>query len=490
MAHKTTFTLLLFGILALIFGFVPRVRFWNADRLLSTAVGRPSTDMGTALTVAPSEVAVQRRIDAVEARLRKVRQITLDRSLNLRLPELSLGPKTCEPRPGDETQLHIPCVDWGFTGCERYALDAFIEALHETDESEAESFTRVLHYGDSAIAGDDITRTLRRLFQKRFGAAGPGFIYIDRPWTWYGRDGVRMLVKNSWTPQNLIFGHIKDGMYGLGGINFDTWAKGVRTRIELRDPPKEGPLHVELFYLEQPSGGDLKVRVNDKHEEVIKTASKERRSGFYQLTVDEPPEKIEIETASWKQTRAYGVVIETGRGGVIWDAIGIVGARAVHLNNYDEAHLKRQLERRNPNLVVLQFGLNEAQMPSMPGKAFRRRLAGVIKKLRQAVPDASCLVVGPYDNATFEGGRLKTKPIIPKLVAAQRQVALEAGCAFWDSFEAMGGKDSLSGWYRNKPRLISGDLTHLTRAGAEVFAKMLYTTLIEAYQHAERCGAR
>ena len=43
------------------------------------------------------------------------------------------------------------------------------------------SLIRILHYGDSQIEGDRITRNLRNRFQKRFGGSGPGLLPCFKP---------------------------------------------------------------------------------------------------------------------------------------------------------------------------------------------------------------------------------------------------------------------------------------------------------------------
>ena len=91
------------------------------------------------------------------------------------------------------------------------------------------------------------------------------------------------------------------------------------------------------------------------------------------------------------------------------------------------------------------------------------------------------LVVAPLDRVEDKGGRLSTKPVILDLVAIQRRVALGHGAAFWCTFDAMGGQDSMARWVKAKPQLGGGDLTHPTPLGAEVLGDMLSDAIIAAY---------
>jgi lysophospholipase L1-like esterase len=376
--------------------------------------------------------------------------------------------------------LDDPCIPYGSPTCPRRALDGFFKRLARSEAGEAGAITRVLHFGDSAIAGDDVTSTLRERFQTRFGDAGPGFVFIDKPWSWYGRAGVRMASREGWKPSSLIYDRITDGAYGLGGVAFQTVQKGVSSRVELTSPLSAGPAHVELFYLGQPLGGTLRVTVGEEAPREIDTVAPVPMSGFASFDSTGPIERVVVETTSGKPLRLFGVVVEHGDHGVVWDSLGIVGARAIHLGNYDATHLREQIARRDPGLVILHFGLNEAQGEGLPGKRFRVSFKAVLDMVRLSAPRASCMIIGPSVVARLQGGVAETRPIVPALSKAEREVARECGCAFFDTLGALGSKaPDLLG---HKPRLLSGDYTHLTRAGAEALGEAVAKALLSAYE--------
>lgn len=513
--NKTSRTLALFAFFAVLAGLVPGLDPWAEGAWLSSAIGGPGMGVGTSLTA----TAPQPEVDAwVQAKLARIQSAPTELTAVSASAEASRassadvvpGPadaadaaptddptgndydarrRACPPLTASETSLHVPCVAEDYDGtCTAYALDAFLDSLSATLGAE-DHVTRVLHYGDSAIAADDITRTLRLDFQAHYGDAGPGFVYVDRPWEWYARSGLGLRVRGEWSFNNLIFDKVADGRYGLGGVNFHAHEGGVRSTLTLRSPRDDGYSFVELYYVEQPGGGGLLLRVNDASWTIGEEDPRptETQAAFKAVVLDEPLRDVALETKSWRSTRVFGLVLETDRRGVVWDSIGLVGARALHLLNFDATHFKTQVQRRDPALVVLQYGLNEAQAEHAPGEHFRRKQRAVLAALREAAPNAACLVIGPYDNGVFEEGRLRSKPIIPKLVEVQRETALEAGCAFWDAWDAMGGEDSVADWYRNRPRLLSGDFTHLTRAGGEALGSLLSATLLESHERYMAC---
>jgi len=77
------------------------------------------------------------------------------------------------------------------------------------------------------------------------------------------------------------------------------------------------------------------------------------------------------------------------------------------------------------------------------------------------------------------GGRTLAR--VPRVVEAQREVAREQGCAFYNLFEAMGGWGTMRRWYDAEPRLGQPDFRHLTPRGAERIGELLHEALNNGY---------
>ena len=92
------------------------------------------------------------------------------------------------------------------------------------------------------------------------------------------------------------------------------------------------------------------------------------------------------------------------------------------------------------------------------------------------------MLVAPMDRgARGEGGQIITRPTIPRLVNYQRAIAAETGCAFFDTYSAMGGEGTVARWCEARPKLMGGDYTHPTAKGAEVVGTLIYNAIIQAY---------
>lgn len=361
-----------------------------------------------------------------------------------------------------------------------HALDAFYAELAKTAAQQPGAVTRILHYGDSVLTSDYISGTMRRKMQAEFGDAGHGFLLLANPWEWYFHNDVTHGASDGWTSSRITGPLTNDGMYGFGGVSFKGTV-GATAHFGTSAGSNTHGKNVsrfDVYYLETEGGGDVDARVGD-HTERFSTKGSTKASRVKSIEVPDGEAKLFLRVVSGNP-RMFGVVLERDRPGVVYDAIGINGARAELLNGIDGKHWAEQFELRRPSLVILQFGTNESEALGVPA-SYEKTLTAVVEKVRAAAPEASILVASPLDRAeTSENGALRTKPVIEKLVAAQRSVALATKVAFFDTFEAMGGNGTMAKWA--KKGLCGGDLTHPTPAGAEIVGDLFYKSLASGFE--------
>jgi len=360
-------------------------------------------------------------------------------------------------------------------------LHAFYAALARTARGADSAITRILYHGDSLVASDFVTSTLRRKFQTQFGDAGHGFVLMANAWSSYTHADVFRFSTRGWSVSRIVGPYLKDGFYGLGGVSFKG-PPGIRAQFgTARDGPYGRRVATfEVAYLKQPGGGDFRINVDGEYRALISTDAPEKASGFYHVEVEDGEHTLELVTQR-AEVRAFGVALERSGPGVILDAIGIQGARIRFLDKQDDAHWATQLAWRKPNLLVFQFGANESGdgfAYSMPD--YHLTMKEVILQAKRATPGASCLILSAMDRARNTEWGLITVPIIPHIVEQQRKTALDVGCAFWNTYEAMGGKGSMARWVRRG--LGQADLTHPTSIGADIVGNWIYQALIRDYQ--------
>ena len=360
------------------------------------------------------------------------------------------------------------------------SMHRFYGSLRRVQDKKFGAVTRVLHYGDSLITGDYVTQTVRRLMQTRFGDAGHGFVLAGKPAPWYRRANLTLDGSKGWKINRMTKPTIKDGAYGLGAVTFRTTRKGDWVSLK----PKGEELgksfsKVEVYYYGQPRGGKFEMGINGRMVEV-NTRTDEPASRKAEIQMPDAAHEFKLRSLGNGEVRLFGVALERDGPGVIYDSLGLDGARASLLKRMNAEHWHDQIRLRKPDVLLIHYGTNESQAERMNIKRYADDLSQTVGHLRMALPGVSCLIVAPMDRADKdENGRLRTRPVVRRIVRAQRRVAHEQGCAFWNTWRAMGGENSMAAWY--KKGLGGGDLTHPTRAGARRIGSMLFASLMDGY---------
>ncbi len=248
--------------------------------------------------------------------------------------------------------------------------------------------------------------------------------------------------------------------------SFSITSGGAHSKIEYKDAALT---KFEIYYLAQPSGGTVTASSGEQQLAEFSTAADAVAPGFEAFTSAEPVRTLEIGAEG--AVRLYGVTAERAVPGVVYDTIGLNGASTTVLSNvFNEKHWAAELRHRNPNMVVINYGTNEADFDSFVDHQYEGALREAIRRVRAALPNASILIMSPMDRGKRDGGNIVTMDTIPRIVATQKRVAAETGCGFFDTFTAMGGAGTMARWYTRQPRLVAADLIHPVPAGGKIIA--------------------
>lgn len=362
------------------------------------------------------------------------------------------------------------------------ALDPFYEALGRVETGAVGAKARMLYYGDSIVAADWVTSTLRRKLQRRFGDAGHGFVLLANAWAGYMHKHVDRFATEGWRVSRVVGPYSEDGLYGLGGVSFVADGAGVIAQVATAEAGEIGRAasRFVVTYAEGPNGGDLALRVDRGEPLIVSTRGPELIAKAVAVEAPDGPHRLEVRSSGHGRVRAFGVDLERDTPGVIVDALGIVGCRLRLLDKLDDAHWAGELARRSPALVAFAYGANESEDGfAYPMEDYERSARAVYRQARAAVPGSACLIVGPLDRADKEGDRYVTRKVILAMNDIQRRLATELGCAFFDTFRAMGGKGSMGRWMQRG--LGSPDMVHPTNPGAEIIGNWLYDAFLAGY---------
>jgi lysophospholipase L1-like esterase len=362
-----------------------------------------------------------------------------------------------------------------------HAMDAFYTHLAATLRKEEGAVTRVLHYGDSLITSDLISGTMRRRLQAKFGDAGHGFILVANPWDWYFHNDVAHAASDGWGMTRITGPWNTDGLYGLGGVSFRAKEGASATfGTAIKGDYGTRASRFDVYYLEQPGGGSFRVQAKGAAPETVTTAGPKKVARVHSTRVPDGAAQMTIR-AGGEGARLFGVAIERDVPGVVYDALGVNGARMKLLEEMSASGWAEQLVLREPALVILQYGTNET-VAGVLDPEYEKIFSKIVQEIKVGVPNASILVCAPLDRAEKAGQKMRTMPIVQKLVAAQKEIAKDEKVAFWNTFDAMGGAGAMETWVHASPQLATWDLTHPTPEGAEKLGEMLYAALLVGYE--------
>jgi lysophospholipase L1-like esterase len=351
------------------------------------------------------------------------------------------------------------------------ALVPIFEQLFRLSSETNKMPVHILHFGDSHTAADDWTGGLRDAFKETFGDGGSGFSLAGHPFLGYRRFDVHGGGTTAWQSQGMRSAS-GDGYFGLGGIAISTDRVGQSVYIDAECD------YLEVDYLQQPGGGNLAIFDYENRLEEFSTDG-ELGPGFVRYQVSPGQHRFTLETLSARPVRLFGWVADKNSG-VTYEALGINGAEASVMMRWDQNMLATYLQRRNPGMIVLAYGTNEASDPNWSPESYQAMFSSLLQRLRTAAPAASILVLGPTDRWYRYKGVLRPLPGIDDIIAAQQQACRENACAYWNTRERMGGKGSMREWVT--AGLGQADYVHFTSTGYRRLAAVLFADLLLQYQ--------
>jgi lysophospholipase L1-like esterase len=372
--------------------------------------------------------------------------------------------------------LEDTCLEGTPDACKRWAMDGFYQAVAADKHGTLGHPVRVSWYGDSVIATDMIPGHLRVRMQEALGDGGPGFVYAIPPHKFYNQEAVSRSSTGTWSVHAISTLHVADGLYGPAGSTAETFDGGTAT-IKLNSGKVT---NAELFYLAQPSGGTVTVTGDGSELVTASTAADVKRGTLAGGAIKDGAREIKVATHG--KVRLFGIDLFNAKGATV-DNLGIVSVNVKSFGFNNSEHWQATLGQHRADLIMIMIGANEAEWLT-PGdrdtKDYQAHYEQVLAPIRKGVPGAACLVVSPTDQAEVFEGAYRSRPVMPLLVDAQRKAAQAQGCAFYSTYDWMGGKGSAAKWF--KKGLVSSDFQHLSKKGANKMADAVFDALMAGYK--------
>jgi lysophospholipase L1-like esterase len=347
------------------------------------------------------------------------------------------------------------------------ALAGYFSALDKV----ADEPVHILQFGDSHTASDDWVNALRLAAQAKYGDGGPGFVQAGHPYKGYRRFDAAGASSAGWkTDGNTAHSAVAE--QGLSHVSILAASAGQTVHLSASGTS------LGLFYLKQPGGGQFVYTVDEGAEVPVETDG-ELGPGESRLDLTPGPHEVALRTVDAGPVRLFGWTLDNPKG-VTAETLGINGAQASILLNANEAVWAAEVAARNPALVILAYGTNEAISRAWTAEQYRADVTEAVARVRRAAPKASILLVGPPDC-----GKAKALPHLAEVIEIQRELSGALNTAFWDWRMHMGGPRVVALWVR--AGLSQGDYIHLTGDGYRLIGNTLFDHLELA--RAERAHA-
>lgn len=329
---------------------------------------------------------------------------------------------------------------------------------------------RVAFLGDSFIEGDILTADFRERMQARFGGRGVGFVPVSSQVAQF-RPTVRLRSKG-WTTRSILSD--RKPKYLLSCLLFDAANDAPTIAFETTDyMPHLKSVGTLKFLYTSNRATDLRWICNEGRDTFTARLPETDGVGQYVAKGSFTEGKLAFTHAQGLQ--ALGIALEDDHG-VVVDNFALRGNSGLPLENLDIARCQSLQGIRPYDLIVIQYGLNVAVERTKDYGFYRDRMVAIIKHIRTCFPGADVLLLGVSDRSKVVGGERHTMSAVKNLRRAQREAALEAGVAFWDVYEAMGGEDGMVNYV--KRNWAAKDYTHLSFQGGRELANALYDAII------------
>jgi hypothetical protein len=382
-------------------------------------------------------------------------------------------------------------------------LDNFFKALLHCKDS---TVVRIAHYGDSQLEGDRMSSVIRDVFHKQFGGSGPGYVPMkDLAPVSYSRTS-----SGNWSRYSVFHDKYANSFYGLSGTvcrfsgfmsytaptdssdggktpseNTDsgTSQPGVYSRSASVNVKLKGKYHydqIRVLYGRCAQSCIMNCYDTENGQRISSdTLPPAEKAALAVASATSFPLSLRIEFVAGSSPDFYGIYLD-GRKGVQVDNFAIRGHSGDGLMLIDDEHLAGMLRLLNTRLIIFQYGANV--VPYIRSDKACEWLGGIyyqlFMKFRKAAPQASILVIGAGDMARGGEGGYASYPYLPKISEAQKKAALDAGCAYWDLFNMMGGSNSILVWSAKNLAVNNG---HFSNKGQEIISNQLVEALMVEY---------
>lgn len=328
---------------------------------------------------------------------------------------------------------------------------------------------RIAVLGDSFIEADILTQNIREKLQELYGGCGVGYMAMHSDFPGFRRSINQ--VDKGWTTHSVSDNYERE--YTSLNLQFHRADGEAYTRFKGVD---------KLKFIDHWDVSTVGYIANSNATITLKTDSATRT---YDITADEDAQFITLsETTSKLEVRCsdpnvvmWGAWLDA-HNGIAVDNISIRGYSGTTIQDIPTKRLQQLNDNIPYDLIILQYGLNRMTPSITDYTAYTSQLNNAIAHLQNAFPNADILIMGIGDRCENRNGEMQTMDAIYGMIKAQRNAAMQSGCLFWDTYEAMCTLGGMPQFVNNK--WANKDYTHINHAGG----RPLSNEFVKAITHA------
>lgn len=331
----------------------------------------------------------------------------------------------------------------------------------------------VAHYGDSMVWGDIISEDLREIFQKNYGGKGIGFLSFSSD-DISVRQTVRQKYSTDWDFASLFTRNNNRYEIGISGtVAVSKGSNWVEYNFTNERISSSSFSEFTVYAMNKKSSAKIAYEISSKDKKYLTLPQSDKLSSVSEI-LNQSARRIKFYIDDLPDTYFYGINFESGNG-VYVDNFPIRGNSGVSLQDISENIFKSFNNKLNYKLIILNFGVNAVGVNSL---WYEKQMGKVIERIKKLFPETSILIVSTADRSIKKGSGFQTDEKIIELIDVQRKIAKNTNVAFWNMYEAMGGKNSMVKWVDHSPSYGLKDYVHFTSLGGKRIAELLYEALM------------
>ncbi len=355
---------------------------------------------------------------------------------------------------------------------------------------------RVIHYGDSQLEGDRITGYIREKLQSTYGGYGPGFVPVMPV---YNQIAVKIENIGDWK-REAIFDKsskmVEDKRYGLW-CSYTTMNKivlpdSLQDSVQITDGAEYAVKisasgrafsHARTFSELSIHYGDVEGNLTIEVTQAgapIYSSKLDTGSYYKELKVNlGSTSDIMVNFKGTGNAKFFGFTFEKGPG-VYMDNVAMRGSSGTIFTKMNGTLFSQMGARRDPALVIMQFGGNSVPHLDSPDGAYSyaRWMVSQINRVKRACPNACILFIGPSDMSTLIEEEYQSYPYLGDMIKALKAMCWKQNVAYFDLCETMGGLNSMPTWVEKG--YAAKDYTHFAPAGTRIVSELLFKALINS----------